>query len=132
MKVVNLIFAAFLLIFISCENPTSQLIGTWKVVDVETHFDEAKMSPAMISQVVEMQKETFFKISNDSTLIIFSSENTHEAKWTYNSDDQSITYFFDSNPTTINKLGTLKDGNIVSETTSAIGKMVVTYGKQPK
>jgi len=132
MKVVNLIFAAFILVFVSCENPTSQLIGTWKVVDVETHFDEAKMSPAMISQVVEMQKETFFKISNDSTLIIFSNENTHEAKWTYNSDDQSITYFFDSNPTTVNKLGKLIDGNIVSETTSAIGKMIVTYGKQPK
>ncbi len=132
MKFVNLLFAAFLLVFISCENPTGQLIGTWKVVDVETHFDEAKMSPAMISQVVEMQKETFFKISNDSTLIIFSSENTHEAKWTYNSNDQSITYFFDSNPTTINKLGIFIEGNIVSETTSAIGKMVVTYGKQPK
>ncbi|PLX09731.1 MAG: hypothetical protein C0598_11630 [Marinilabiliales bacterium] len=132
MKVVNFIFAAFLLVLVSCGNPKSELVGTWKVVDVETDFDEEKMSPAMILQVIDMQKETFFKINNDSVLIVFTKENTHEAKWDFNDDDQTISYFFETSPTTINKLGTYVDGEIVSETTSAIGKMVVTYGKQEK
>lgn len=132
MKVVNFIFAAFLLVLVSCGNPKGELVGTWKVVDVQTDFDEQKMSPAMVLQVVDMQKETFFKISNDSVLIVFTKDNTHEAKWDYNDDDQSITYYFESSPTKINKLGTYVDGEIVSETNSAIGKMVVTYGKEAK
>ncbi|NOY50107.1 MAG: hypothetical protein GXO88_06055 [Chlorobi bacterium] len=130
MKVINIVFVSLFLILISCGNKKSELIGTWKVVDVETHFDEAKMTPAMVSQVVAMQKETFFKIRDDSVLIIYTKDNTHEARWDFGNDDQTLNYYFDSSPTTINKLGTFVEGNIVSETNAPIGKMIITYGKQ--
>lgn len=54
----------------------NKLIGTWKATKVETDFDENRTTPEMIRQVVEMQKETYFKIINDSTLIIVSPGNT--------------------------------------------------------
>jgi len=128
---INLIFLAVLLItMFSCRSPESKLTGTWKVVDVETHFDENSMTPAMISQVVEMQKETFFKILNDSVIIIMSSDNTHEAKWSFNENSSTISYYFDSTPVNKNVLGKLINGKIVSESEAPIGKMVITYGKE--
>jgi len=115
---------------VSCNSPESKLIGTWKVDDVETHFDENRMTPEMVLQVVDMQKETYFRILNDSVIIIVSSDNTHEAKWDYNDQDSTINYYFDSTPTIKNKLGKFVNGNVVSISNAAIGKMVVTYGKE--
>jgi len=130
MKINFILFAALLFTLISCSSPESELIGTWKVADVDTQFDEAIMTPEMLLQVVEMQKETFFKIINDSTIIIVSSDNTHEAKWSYNNEDGTINYYFDTSPIKENELGKFQDGNIVSESETPVGKMIVTYGKE--
>lgn len=130
MKINFILFAAVILSIVSCSSPESKLIGTWKVSDVETHFDENRLTPEMVLQVVEMQKETYFRILNDSVIIIVSSDNTHEAKWSYNSEDSTINYYFDTTPAIKNKLGKFKNGNIVSESNAAIGKMLVTYGKE--
>lgn len=128
---INLIFLAALTITIfSCNSPENKLTGTWKVADVETYFDESNMTPAMVSQVVEMQKETFFKILNDSVIIIMSNNNTHEAKWRLDEESGTISYYFDSTPAINNELGKLTDDKIVSESEVAIGKMVITYAKE--
>jgi len=129
MKLNFILFAALLFTIVSCSSPESKLIGTWKVIDVETHFDDANMSPEMILQVVEMQKGTFFKIINDSVIIIMSSNNTHEARWSYNSNDNTVSYYFDT-PDDKNKLGIFQDGNIVSESNTPAGKMIVKYGRE--
>lgn len=130
MKINFILFATVIFSIVSCSSPESKLIGTWKVNDVETHFDENRMTPEMVLQVIEMQKETYFRILNDSVIIIVSSDNTHEAKWSYDNQDSTISYYFDTTPDIKNKLGKIINGNIVSESNSAIGKMVITYGKE--
>lgn len=119
---------ALIVLFSSCGNsPEAKLVGTWKAQKVDTEFDEQYTTPEMLRQVVEMQKETYFRIIDDSTLIIVSPGNTHETKWNFNSKDQTITYFFDSNPNQLNKLGTLTSGKIVSETNTPLGKITIYY-----
>ena len=98
--------------------------------DVETNFDEQSVSPEMLKQVIDMQKQTYFRIINDSTMAIISNDNTHEAKWTLNPDDNTITFFFEGMETTPNKLGKLADSKIISETNTPLGKMIIFYGKE--
>jgi hypothetical protein len=114
----------------SCSSPESKLIGTWKVSDVETNFDEQSVSPEMLSQVIDMQKQTYFRIINDSTMAIVTNDNTHEAKWILNPDDSTITFFFEGMETTPNKLGKYVDSQIISETSTPLGKMIIFYGKE--
>ena len=114
----------------SCSSPESKLIGTWKVNDVETNFDEQSVSPEMLKQVIEMQKQTYFRIMDDSTMIIISNDNTHEARWILDSDDNTVTFFFEGMETTLNTLGKYSDDQIVSETCTPLGKMIIFYGKE--
>lgn len=107
-----------------------KLIGTWKVADVETEFNENEVTPEMLRQVVEMQKQTYFRILNDSTMVIISSNNTYEAKWILEEDDNEITYFFDGMQSQGNKLGSYSDGKIINESSTALGSMTITYEKE--
>lgn len=123
------LFMVIAIILSSCTNtPESKLVGTWKAGKVETDFDENYNTPEMINQVVEMQKETYFKITDDSTLIIMSPGNTYETKWELNPEDQMISYFFEGDPAFHNKLGTLTaDGKIRSESKTALGIITIYY-----
>ena len=108
----------------------SKLIGTWKAQKVETDFDENSITPEMIRQVVEMQKETYFKIIDDSTLIIVSPGNTHETSWKLDNDNKTIAFFFEGKPGISNNLGTIEGDIIVSETTTPLGKIVIHYERE--
>jgi len=134
MKKVLFAFAALTaMVLFSCQNsPESKLIGTWKVIEVETDFDETRSNPRMINQVVETQKQTFFKILNDTTMVIISSGNTYEAKWRLNPDDQNITYTFDEwdENSVPFELGVYVDNQIIAESNMAMGKMVVYFEKE--
>ena len=101
-----------------------------QVENVETNFDEQSVSPQMLNQVIEMQKQTYFRIIDDSTMAIISNENTHEATWLFNSDDNTITFFFEGMETNPNTLGTYTDSNIISETNTPLGKMIIYYEKE--
>ena len=132
-KVIFVIGVLVMMGLISCQNsPESKLIGTWKVVEVETDFDETRSNPQMIKQVVETQKQTYFRILSDTMMVIISTGNTYEAKWKLNPDDQSITYTFnewDDNSIPF-ELGVYVDKQIISESNMAMGKMVVYFEKE--
>ena len=122
---------ALAIFFSSCGgSPESKLIGTWKAQKVETDFDEQYTTPEMLRQVVEMQKETYFRITDDSTLVIISPGNTHETKWTLNPEDQAITYFFEGSPNYLNSLGTLTESKIVSKSKTPLGVITIYYEKE--
>ena len=108
----------------------SKMVGTWKAQKVETDFDEEYTTPEMLRQVVEMQKETYFRIIDDSTLIIVSPGNTHETNWTLDSEDNTIAYFFEDSPGMNNKLGVFSSGQIISESTTPLGKITIYYEKE--
>lgn len=119
-----------LIVISSCgSNPKAKLIGTWKVSDVQTNFDASQETPEMHSQIVEMQKQTHFRFVNDSTMIIISNNNTHEAKWIFNEEDQSIAFFFEGMEANPNILGTLEDNLIVSESKTPLGMITTYYAK---
>jgi len=119
-----------LFLFVSCSSPESKLIGTWKVKNVETNFDEQKVSPETLSQVIEMQKHPYFRIMNDSVMIIISNDNSHEAIWVFNDENSTLTFFFEGMETSPTKLGVFIDPEIVSETNTPLGKITIFYGKE--
>lgn len=122
------VFAVFLLT--SCgQSIEKQLTGTWKAADVNAEFDETKVTAEMLRQVVEREKQTFFRILNDSTMVIISGSNTFEANWTYDEESGDINYFFEGNNTVANKLGTYEEGRIISNTKTALGPMTIYYEK---
>ena len=107
-----------------------KLTGTWKVADVRTDFDESQVTPQMLQQVVELQKQTYFRILNDSTMVIISNKNTYEANWTIDEENNTITYFFEGNNTRGNELGKFEEGQIVSKSKTALGSMTIYYKKE--
>ncbi|MFA5418667.1 MAG: hypothetical protein WC341_09430 [Bacteroidales bacterium] len=125
---ISLILFTASLLFVSCtKSAESKLIGTWKAQKVETDFDENKLSPEMINQVVEMQKQTYFRMINDSVMAIISKNNTHEAKWKFNKSNNTISYYFNGMNGIPSVLGTLKDDKIVSESKTPMGKITIYY-----
>jgi hypothetical protein len=131
LTLLTFLLTSIVLILVSCGTGKQQkLLGTWKVTDVQTDFDETKVTPEMLKQVAEMQKQTYFRILNDTTLVIISNNNTHEAKWAFDDKTQTITYLFKGTGSKANVLGTFTDGNIVNQTKTALGKMTITYGKE--
>jgi len=127
-------FIAFILLAViagSCsQNPEKQLTGTWKVSDVQTDFDETKVTPEMLSQVVDMQKQTFFKILNDSMMVIISNNVTHEAKWHFDKETSEIIYFFVGMENMSHILGKYANNKIISESNTPLGVITTTFEKE--
>ena len=129
-RILVLSFVSLLLFAASCgSNPKADLIGTWKVDKVNTDFDENKVTPEMLNQIVEMQKETFFKFVNDSSMVIVSNNNTHEALWLLD-DDGTISFFFKGKELNPTKLGKVENGQIISTSNSPLGTMTIWYVKE--
>lgn len=119
-----------LFFFVSCSSsPESKLIGTWKADVVNVDFDEQKVSPQMIQQVAEREKQTILKFTNDTSLNIIDNNTTHRTIWKLD-DDQKIWYRFENDGPTMNELGIYEDGYIRAESTTALGKIEIIYKKQ--
>ncbi len=114
---------------VSCGGPGNKLRGTWKVSKVDTKFDENTMTPEMIKQIVDLQKKTYFKIIDDSSMVIISDNNPFDARW-YIDDNNVISYKFKNSVTKPNVLGKFEDGVIKSESNTALGKIITYYEKE--
>lgn len=126
-KIILLLFASLLAISFSCSlNRESKLIGTWKVENVETDFDESKVTPEMLKQVVEMQKGTYFKILTDSTMVIISGNTEFAAKWNLG-EDNVVSYLFEGQEIKPNKLGKLDDEKIIQVSNTPLGVITTTF-----
>lgn len=122
------VITAFFLI--SCSNTGRELVGTWKVSQVETNFKDSNLPKAIITHIKDEQKQLSFKIINDSVMVLILDQNTHEAKWKMDSKTKVISYYFDSQKNVINKLGTWDGNDITSESNTPLGKLTVTFKKQ--
>ena len=131
MKNIMVIAGLFIMMFmVSCSGPEQKLIGTWKVIDVRTGFNENDETPEMLSQVVEMQKQTYFRILNDTAMVIISNNNTHEAKWHLNPKTSVISYSFNGMETRINTLGKVEGDQIINTSNTPLGVITTTYEKE--
>jgi len=122
-----------MMILVSCSSPEQKLTGIWKVTDVQTGFDENDVTPEMLKQAVDLQKQTYFRILNDSAMVIISNKNTHEAIWHFNKETSEITYSFKGSPgpqTLVNILGKYQDGKIIQQSTTPLGIITTTYERK--
>jgi hypothetical protein len=127
---VNILFILSVMVFaVSCNSTGNKLKGTWKVSKVDTKFDENTMTPEMIKQVVDLQKKTYFKIIDDSSMVIISDNNPFDARW-YIDENNVITYKFKNSNTKPNVLGKFEKGIIKSESKTPLGKIVTYYEKE--
>ncbi|VAW28118.1 hypothetical protein MNBD_BACTEROID07-2124 [hydrothermal vent metagenome] len=113
----------------ACNSPESKLIGNWKVSGVQTDFGTTKLPPEIIAHIVAEQKKISFRIINDSVLVLILDNNTHEAKWKMNKEHE-ISYYFSTQPQLVNKLGKWNGSQIVTDTKTPLGKIIVTYEKK--
>ena len=116
-------------LFASCSSTENKLVGTWKVDDVKTDFNEKKTTPQMLQQIVEIQKQTHFKIKTDSLMVIISDNNTYEAVWSFDKSNQIINYHF-KDDTAVYKLGDYVEPFIISESTTPLGIITTTFSKE--
>lgn len=107
----------------------TKMIGMWTVDNVDAQFDEAKVNPQTLQQVIEMEKQTMLKFIDDSTMNIIMGENTFRTFWSIEEGTGKVFYRFEDSPTSFNELGVLIDGLIVSESTTPVGKIKVSYKK---
>lgn len=119
-----------LFFFSSCTSSESKLIGTWKVVNVETHFNTNNLPPNIIQHVKDEQKKISFRIVSDSVMVLMLDNNTHEAIWKMDPKTHVIKYYFSNQKDLVNTLGTLKGNQIVSESNTPLGKITVVFEKK--
>ena len=129
MKNISLLLLLGVVLFASCSSTENKLVGTWKVEDVKTDFNESNTTPQMLQQIVEIQKQTHFKIRTDSVMVIISNNNTYEAVWSFDKSSQIVNYHF-KDDTTVYKLGDYVDPYIISESTTPLGVITTTYSKE--
>lgn len=119
------------ILVVSCKSdPSAKFIGTWHVVDVDASFDEQRFTPEMLKQVVQMEKQVFFKFVNDTLMNIITLDQTNSAYWYYDEDTGLVSYRFEGPASQLNDLGYYKNGSIVSESQTALGKLTITYQKK--
>ncbi len=113
----------------ACNSTGEKLVGNWKVANVQTDFGKTKLPPEIEAHIVAEQKKISFRIMNDSVLVLMLDNNTHEAKWKMDKE-HNITYYFSTQPQIVNKLGKWNGSQIVSDTKTPLGKIIVTYAKK--
>jgi hypothetical protein len=116
----------------SCNSsPKSKLVGTWKAETVDVKFDEQVASPEMIRQVGLENKQVFFKIQNDSAMLLYIDANSEPQSlfWFLDEENGLITYAYKQDDLSPIELGKLKDGKIVSESSTPLGTIKTTFKK---
>jgi hypothetical protein len=128
----RLILILFLIsgIYACSSDPTDKLIGTWRAVDVDAVFDEQLATPEMLKQVIQVEKQLFFKILNDSMMHIHTMDQTLKAYWFFDEESGRIDYRFAEAASPLSELGVYKDDAITTESQTALGKLTITYQKE--
>lgn len=105
----------------ACTPKADPLFGTWTVSKVNVQFDEQRITPELVKQVGEMEKQNVITISNDSTLIFKGLDEEWQERISLLND----TLLFNGKA-----FGIWKNGEIVTRTDSPLGEIVVTYKKE--
>lgn len=112
----------FLFLFSSCHRDNDPFIGRWTVEKVNVEFDETKSTPEMVRQYGELEKGNVIEISKDSVLTLISDGDTLRGKCSLRGQSlycQNVLF------------GQFKNGVILTETLTPIGKVKVSYKKLP-
>ena len=122
MKKPILFFLGLVFSLCACHQKTDSLIGKWEADKVNVRFDENRSTPEMVKQIGEMEKQNYFIIDKDSVLVFNSLETEMTGRMT---TDKQGNLFLEGAP-----FGQWKNGEIVTQTPSPLGEIVVVYKKK--
>lgn len=122
MKKQILLLLGLIATLFSCNQNQDTLIGTWTVDKVTVQFDERQSTPELVRQIGEMEKGNVVSIGSDSTLVFKGLDTEWQGRISLNHDGTLM-----CNGTSF---GTWKDGQIVTQTDSPLGEVVVVYRKK--
>jgi hypothetical protein len=93
-RIVSIIVLALFagLFIISCGSAEDKLIGSWAVESVTTKIDSTKANLAVIDQTIASTKTTRFVLNEDHTMALSIDGYTTDAFWTYNADNDRLSF----------------------------------------
>ena len=119
----HLFFLFGLVISLSaCTDKPISLIGIWVPDKVNVAFDETLSTPEMVKQIGEIERQNSIAISADSILTFESLDGKVQGRLSLSNDGF---LFVDGTP-----FGQWKEGQIVTQTDSRLGKIRVSYRKK--
>lgn len=126
------VIVLFTALYACNSTPKSKLVGVWKAENVDVKFDEQVASPEMIRQVGLENKQVFFKIQNDSILLLYidSKSSPQSLFWFYDEKSGMITYAYKADDLNPIELGKYSDSKIISESSTPLGKIKTTFSKE--
>jgi len=80
------------LFIISCGSAEEKLVGNWVTESVTANVDSTKANLAVIDQTIATTKTTRFLLSEDHTMALSIDGYTTDAFWTYNPDNDRISF----------------------------------------
>lgn len=122
MKKSFLFLFALVIMLGSCRHEADTLVGTWTVDKVHVQFDEQRVTPELVKQVGEMERQNTFSISADSVMVFKGLDLTWEGHVCLKSD---TTLLCDGR-----EFGTWCEGRIVTQVDTPVGEVIVIYRKE--
>ena len=111
------------LFLLSCHRHYDPLIGRWTVEKVKVDFNEQIATPEMVQMWGETEKGNIIEITYDSVLFFIAEGDTMQG----NCSLRGRNLYFDGA-----LFGKIEDDVLMTETSTPIGKVKVSYRKQKK
>ena len=80
------------LIIVSCGSAEDKLFGTWTTESVTARIDSSKANLQSIDQTIVSTKTTRFILNEDHSMALSIDGYSTDAFWTYNSDNDRISF----------------------------------------
>lgn len=127
---VVVLFSIAIIFLVSCDSGNKNKVkGLWKVVDVDAQFDEAKVNPQTLQQVIDLEKQTMLLFENDSVMKVIIGKDTVSAYYKFDKTTEKVSYRFDNSKIELTELGKYEKGKIIAETVTPLGSIKVSYQK---
>lgn len=118
-------------LIVSCGSTEDRLVGTWVTESVTAKVDSSKANLPSIDQSIASTKSTTFILNEDRTMALTIDGYTTDAYWTYDSDDNMISFRLKKEVLTgAIDLGKYKDGKIVYTSSVKHGTITAVYVKE--
>ena len=116
---------------ISCGSTEEKLIGTWHTESVTADIDSTKANLTVIDQTIASTKTTRFILNEDHSMSLSIDGYTTDAFWTYNSDNDRLSFRLEADA--LNdaiELGKFDGSKIVYTSSVKHGNITAIYIKE--
>ena len=119
------------MIIVSCGSAEDKLIGSWKTESVSADVDSTKANLAVIDQTIASTKTTRFTLNEDHSMDLTIDGYTTSAFWTYNADNDRISFRLEADALDdAIELGKLDGNKIIYTSSVKHGTIKAVYVKE--